>query len=488
TLEQGGGAELGATVGPGIPSYILLALSYQGHTLTQKYLQDALAHEFFHVLQTSVAKQAGGWWRDATATWAIEKVFHGDNLEQTPDFGLQFPQRFFDLFATASPSIDTATGLDAYGTYVFPWYLAKTLGPGVVGRIWQDIGNGTGTLQAISDELGGAGLRALWPKFMSQNWGRSPFDKYASWDGPFGDPAASKVWGVANAVAPFPMAIDSVEGIQALDLHHLSGRYYDWTFPGTARTLTFVDQPPYGEEDGDPRPLDPDAAVTALITRGGQAKSETLTGKPGFAECSTLTGSPIQELMLLFTNSKIDGSLTKPDPDPQLIVSDDGCAEWSGTIDAKSVDQLPSGKETEASHTSVTFTYQAPTSLQPFGYYKATGHVDWTLSGCYSGSDSFDLGPKTTADLELGWNGALLAPNGYTGGISGSQDNLGRRHYVAQCSGGHKILWYEVLPWSSSPDGKPKYLTGGGLVMTGKSTFKGSGRTDTWSWNLNSGG
>ena len=91
----------------------------------KKDLRDTLAHEFMHVLQDSLDVSCPGtyWWREATANWAMDEAYPGDNHEH--DYA---PAYLKDMDNPLPTDCDSC--LREYGSYVFPFWIARSLRPG----------------------------------------------------------------------------------------------------------------------------------------------------------------------------------------------------------------------------------------------------------------------------------------------------------------------------------------------------------------------
>lgn len=476
---------LGATTLVGDRSYVRLPLGFHGKALSFVNLRDALAHEFFHVLENRMPQGTERfqwvWWREATATWAIEYVYHADNLEHSSRFGLNFPGRYFSDLVADTP-IDATQGLSMYGAYVLPWYLAQTRGPQTVAQIWKR--SDDTPAQAIAGVLGD-GLRDIWPKFMAENWNAPPFEKYKEWDSPF-------TYGVSKLLQRVQIGLNSATDLgNGIDvLKHLHGKFFPYDLPDSARTVAFINAPPYGGSQDEKDQFDPDAQVLAAVDRGGTPDVETLTAKLGIASCKALTGDQIKHLLLVFSNSKAEGVgfSTEMDRAPKLIVTADGCSKWQGHISARRTgDGL-----IQTSETDVTFEPESSTGVEPFMLYVVTsGHVTWSLSGTstsdgcsYKGSDGYDVSRYDGA-LQLGWNNPNIAPDGYVGAIG--DPFLGKQVAVkVDCgSGPSDKLWDEMAPWQTVYNGEQHRLVGG-VVMSDSLSYALNGFTSTYHWDLTS--
>jgi hypothetical protein len=151
---------LSPAVGP-MPVFILISDSQapdvtpEGKAVTADDLVRATAaHELFHAFQYAIAgapdDTTSGWWWEATATWAEDYVYPGQDSEQL---------YLDDWTADPGPPPLTSTGGDTYEfespeytNYVFPFYLAQVHGASIIGAIWNAMANGTSVFDAIDGQ------------------------------------------------------------------------------------------------------------------------------------------------------------------------------------------------------------------------------------------------------------------------------------------------------------------------------------------------
>jgi hypothetical protein len=474
--------------------YVLLPLVFNGVKLNSTDLRDALAHEFFHVLQRALPHGGAAstkWWREASATWAIDFVYPGDNLEYKSRIGLPiFPKYYFATFDrdSAASSIDATTGAASYGAYVLPFYLAHTIGSSTIGAIWQQLRTGIDVPEAISNVLGSGGLRQVWQKFMDQNWNEAPFTKYRTWDG--------EPYGVSGVVATDTLPVNHVESLDGLELPHLSGRFFDDATTGGTRTVAFFNEYPFAgsPDDGE---ADRDAQVDAVIDSGGDEQVQTMSRKDGFADCESLTDEQIDRLLLIFSNSSYNHDLT-PDQfgggPPQIVTSTDGCGKWVGSF--TTVRDYTDGMVEKTSGTGVTFELRAPQDQLSQYYVPTGGSITWSLNRWYNSGCSIANGtetyPATDAEMlmNLGWNEEGANPQSY---FIGPDDPFSGRQYTLNlhCPDGTTMTepWTQAYPLFTTTLSEPaKLISGDGLTISGKNTYTTSGYTDHYSWEFHSTG
>jgi hypothetical protein len=90
--------------------------------------QVTAAHEFFHLVQFAYDSYEGSWLMESTATWMEEQVY--------PD--VDDNRNYIQLGSLHRPwlSLDTLNGGAEYGTWVFHELYTRSLGDGVVRRVW----------------------------------------------------------------------------------------------------------------------------------------------------------------------------------------------------------------------------------------------------------------------------------------------------------------------------------------------------------------
>ena len=515
-------------------SHVFIPFVFNGRALTRNDLRDSLAHEFFHVLQNTVSGAQGvnnptqKWWREASATWAIDKEYPGDNLEWDArldlngDHGLALPadsllwnysDGFFSDNNNGQYSIDKAEDFEAYGAYLLPEYLAKTYGDKVVGAIWQEIASGTGVDQAIANVVA---LREDWPKFIQQNWIEQPFNKFKDWDGVKSQVGVSGLE-QAGKLTRVPVPINDAGGglpPEHLALPHLSGAFFDREFTPGSRTQVFFNHPPFGGEGDDQNDIDPDADVTVASFIGGaqdaEVKDLSKEQKEGIANCASLS-APIDRMLLVFANSSATKDFAKPDDEssPRVRSTNMGCQSWSGSIHMNNKLDIGGNVNEHSDVTGVTFT--PPHPLVPGAQYEATaGSVHWTLSG----TDGAGCGWSAPAQnrpvssyssrwLGLGWNNEGFRPNQYVGDIG--EAPTPKVTVTITCPNDPPdpptvthLDWYPTQPWGMSTTDVyrdfPQEVDAGGLTMDGSASCPpcsqvshGGYSGDTvWSWNLTS--
>lgn len=316
------------------------------HNLNGDKLKGVLAHELMHASNWAYNgkgdHQDYGWLNDASANWAIEYVYRSSvNVEHGyPAFYLSSTEK----------SLDDATAANkrAYGEYLFPFFLDKTINPNLIPAIWNQTLSFAKPDDAVNAAIPG-GLDKQWEKFTRRNWNgewnSSPNgeESYLAWDGISDQPNSD------------PLAVD-LQGNQdgekqlSAELPNLSIRYYKMTFPDlNARSIVFYNGLTYklSEENLSTYGLQyPDGKayvasditadqrkglkVQALLKIGGVWQAfEDWTDKPYATFCRDKSTEKLEELVLIFSNSSFDSAAAPIKPqglDPTLQISNVGCA------------------------------------------------------------------------------------------------------------------------------------------------------------------
>jgi hypothetical protein len=461
------------------------------------------------VLQNSFRNGAcdeNKWWREATATWAIEQEYPRQviQLDNQYHYLSAYFEGFFSTDNNGRFSIDQASqqhgsDLEQYGAYVLPWYIAKMVTPNIVGETWRVISGGASVDKAIADAVGSGGLRRLWPKFIAENWGEDPYRLFHKWDSGFEE-------GAHKVLESKDVPLNAPNPLEKLALPHLSGKFFDERIPAGASTVAFINYPPYGSAASGPGvEPNPDAQVEAALAEQGSGQSkETYTGKDGFAVCKHLTGKEIVRVLLAFSNSSFENDLSDPSQvagvSPQLIATNIGCSGWQGTFNGtKSWQQGQYAGVVE--HESGHISLEPDDASKLFSPYHVTGgDVQWSISGTtsdgctYTGSYGYALTAADLVSLSMGWNGGAPTPNDYSFAFLGtdqSQTQQDKAQVTVACPDGmggtssSQQTWTPMFPLTSDPNGTAMQ----GATMSGDFIEPtGYQWQSSWHWNLTSPG
>lgn len=455
--------------------------------LDDKDARDVLAHEFMHALQYGLKVKCPGtwWWRESTGLWAEDFVYPTDDREH--DFAK------FYLEDIDSPLPDTcASECDKnreYGSYLFPFFIARTYGSEKIGEIWRDAQHQS-VVDAMNSDLPG-GLKEVWKRFVLEAWNAKPVDYWHEEDRL--DQGMEK----QTEDDVLDLTNGSDYGLDVQNLKHLSAKYFTFKVKSGVRNVSVQFPYPYYGGIGGGKP-DPHAAVQALVGLDSGASEEVKdwTGKLGESYCFALPQQHVSSLTLIFSNSgTTDDDDFKPTalPAPAYVeASNVGCAQWSGTISAELDNPFGLTGVKITSTAQVTYKRLKNTPEDPIFYQPVSGGANWAVSGAngdctYSGSGSWDAAPDD-GYLTIDWN---LHPvpgffsHQFYGGTLG-----GPLFYVfnGSCSDGSTpVADGSLAAWNSGVNSTS--VSGSGLTMTGSYSLSGDqGDVETWHWTLTSSG
>lgn len=153
---------------------------------TKPHLRDVFAHELAHVIQLAyeyprsddpLASLEYGWLEEASATWAIDYVYPGDDYEHRFDGYLR------EGHAVPLGECGTNSGCDrGYRDWIFFYFLTQHLqDAGVMTRIWDNVET-MKSVAAIDRAVGGQ-FASLFAAFALRGLNRANYDDFRSWDG-----------------------------------------------------------------------------------------------------------------------------------------------------------------------------------------------------------------------------------------------------------------------------------------------------------------
>ena len=346
------------------PGYLWLAPDYaEGDP---KKVQDALAHEFFHLISMSYPQARAesdlglpeyAWLDEATANWMVDYVYKDDQFEHAaaPDY--------LKLDYQTSLERGLESGTNGYSDYVFLQFLDLKLGSQVMRAIWENTPT-LDSLAAINDATKGAGgFEKLWPEFALvawNDWQNGFLDDLYIWDRL--EPGMSQA---KNEWAPQEVAL----GGKRWDYHitfqsgwipHVSIGMSRFVFGDpTVRSVLF-NNALYGVRG---------AHIWALLKIAGEWQVEDWTEKRSVAFCRQLDSERVEELVILVTNSVFDDRaymLETPaaNGDLYLYFTNVACGEWQGAVTTMRRVVNEAFEHWEATETNVTFV-RAPERTDP---------------------------------------------------------------------------------------------------------------------------
>jgi len=397
------------------PAFIVISPS------ATRQMRSVVAHEFFHTLQftfnVSSSCREYEWLSEATAHWAMDYVYPGDNYEQ---------ERLGDYIWYTEYELDYE--LHAYGAYIFPFYLARSQAPSLISGIW-DKTTSFDSLEAI-DQTIPDGFKGRWPEFALYNWNRETEHHYKDWDG-VTKGAALVINGFASREQPAEAALNgaqdralALDPLKSAGQKHLTSTYFHYRFDDAVRTAIFyngstyelneVDEPDLGTHLVPKAWSDPDrdlASVQAIRKVDGVWQNpEDWTGLGQRFFCRDRKSERIDELVLIFGNAQFrdrSKKLFPPDKPPTLWLSNMGCWKWVGTAD-----------RTETLD-GVTRTLHADVTFEPVGdgtLFNASGTLAWSISGTDSGDCTYSGSDSAAIELSAPVLRELVTFNDYSAG------------------------------------------------------------------------
>lgn len=288
------------------------------------------------------------WLRTATAIWAADRVYPGDQYEH------KFAARWLDSthFPLNEPDrIGGESGPQSWrgdrqaGSYLLPFYMARELKrPELMREIWANAFQFT-SLQAVNASLPG-NFAQQWPLFASRNWNRGPERQYQSYDrltvGAYENGQVLKLDG---------QPARKVELLS--DVRYLAARYHRLVI-GDPKISTITLENPFARGDW------PTAKVALWVRISGSdvwTPREDVTSQRMKSFCLDLRRERVAEMMVLVTNSewRDTSHVLEPATPLQLHLSNVGCRAWSGTVNYTSEYEDPTGARRERHVTNVTF-------------------------------------------------------------------------------------------------------------------------------------
>ncbi len=350
------------TQGPS-PAYILMA---PHAILDPKLARDSFAHEFMHVVQFAFGRAAAcrdyGWLEEGTANWAMEYVYHEDDLEQDYSLGY-FSQQISPRMGISVPiDLDLVAGHricdGGYCSYPLFQYIARKYDPSRIRRIFEATESQDAINSIVAAVGSGGSMRDAWHDFSRAAYNDHQAhiaDDFYQWDN---DPSGFKDTSIpdsaratvevnlqgkksvdlSNALYNVFKRIDPLEEGHA-PLYRLANVPVDLKFSDTnVRRAVFTN------------PLasafpDPDIKIWAIQRIDGTWKApEDWTSKKEKAFCRDKPEERIEELVLIYSNGNSSGRGTGPesmydldslgDPassfTPQLRASTFPCGRWTG--------------------------------------------------------------------------------------------------------------------------------------------------------------
>jgi hypothetical protein len=328
------------------PAYLLIDSERPIGSATRAGILQTVVHELMHASQFAYPVKAAcseyDWWAEASAKWAEDYVYPLANSEQpyAPSF-LERPER---------PLEEETDVWQPYGAYLWPFYLTHMYTPDVVSTIWAQTKEAN-SLEAIDRSISG-GFDEQWPDFTLANWNRLPLDYYQRWD-------------KLNArVRSYPIGVYLEENGDAKiqlplsnGVEHLAAEYFHFDFPDdNVRTFVFYNGYTFrlSEQQVTLDPFGPVGTTLVASPLAGEATQHAhvkalvktashdwvvadWTDKGLVRYCRDAPQERLEELILIFSSSEHKDRrrlITPVELPPTLWVSNIGCWEWEGEINA----------------------------------------------------------------------------------------------------------------------------------------------------------
>lgn len=265
-----------------------------------KYVRATVSHELFHIYQYAFKQNwdKDHWWREATATWAMEFIYPNDNFEQI------FLKRFLP-YPDVTLNVESPPGLHAYATYIFALYLTNNFGNDIIRDTWEECET-LGCLEGIDAAIDG-GYKTQWRKFTLWNFNRKPVRHYVDKSGYFP--------GNSSSEKSTEIKIDMTESGQKKDINTKAIK------PLAAQVIKLADEIDINSEVkkvtfkdfSEFTLLSDKASIYAVIySEGGTPKVEEWTDKLSRSFCLDLNSpnyEDFSDIYLIFANGETTASL-----------------------------------------------------------------------------------------------------------------------------------------------------------------------------------
>jgi hypothetical protein len=358
-------------------------------------LPGVVAHEIFHAMQASfplqglcrrIGHENYEWWTEASAEWAIDFVFEKEDQSEQASIS--------NFLSTPNTHLDYVNKAREYGAYLLPFYVYQSTGkPEFVKEAWKNCASQP-ALEAVDKAIGE--FKNVWPKFVRENWNRSPIQDYLRWDN-----IEEKAH---EDVRPFAMTGSDGSIPVEYDLPRLSATFQRYTFPDdSTSSVSFWNGATFklrlGESSGVAgvryvvEEADEDDVkgvnVRALIKFKDQEwVEEDWTKRTNATFCRDMLAERLTDLVLIISNSEFkerERRAKPPGMTPLVWASNMGCWKWTGT--STKTDAL-SGEVTTG---GVTWTRASSSQDKPIVTYNAKGNILWSFSGFCGGSGTLPI-------------------------------------------------------------------------------------------------
>ena len=465
-----------------MPAYIQIP-----ETETLDDAKVTLAHEFMHVLQFSldVGCANSSWWSEATASWAEDAVYPHVTASRAWQY-VYLKDIHHQLPGKCDPCEDFTNGRDRqYGSYLFPFFLARSIRPELIGTIWHRA-QSQSILKAIDDEVPD-GLKKQWPRFALDAWNKDSVDYFHSWDDL--NKGASKY---TKEQTLGPGSEEPLKGVA--DLKHLSVKYFNFKVESGVRTVSVTIPAPYSGGVASDKP-NPHAKMQAIIElAGGSARSRI--GPTTNSRTTLCPAAP--------EGHRRDAGVLKQRhqgrfPEQRARVGR-GHQRGVQAVDRHDLsrDRQPIRHQGAEVHLEAHVTYKRldPTPDSTPFYVPVSGGVNWHGSGTtsdgsttctYSQSGSWET-TKDAGSIIMEWSFHTV-PGVFNPRFDSGDLGAPLFYFITgHCSDGIDHTVGATLPaWSMGTTNMA--VSANGLTMHGHyGNSDGNGAVETWDWNLTSSG
>ena len=443
------------------PSYIVLNSESFEFFAIRRSLTDGrplaksiVAHEFMHVLQFAMNRQASckdaEWFDEATAQWVMDFVVPTIGAGQPGEFGAEpglgmnapnlrksGPVLIEYLYAGHQVSIEKPAAqpkLNGYSDYLFFQYLARTQTPAKIKQIYDAMAGGQNSVESVSAVID---MKAVWPEFAKTLWigfDEKVLDFWATEDEyRFG---LNKVYANLSSTQLPPELQNKRDLLKSLEIDQKGQPRALFTMLKNAEEFTsgdyqidprsilyehlkFTDATVHSVYWFNPIAILPNRQfmkVQAVKKIAGQWQAPLdWTHEPFKQFCLDKKDERLEELILIVSNSEVNRASELPFSIPKLFpmvlsTSNVGCWKWQGTASSVATGTVPGPSETTGRAT-VTFEVAAtlPGRLQfetsaglIFGNGTATlGACSVTSAGANRVPVKGEVPPAGTIDLNL---------------------------------------------------------------------------------------
>ncbi len=290
---------------PITPCFILVRDDQAGARLVA-----TLAHELFHAFQYALDGEESDWWCESTATWSMNLIDKGANLEHgyLPDAFEEPPHRL--------QTLTSEEDLHPYAAYIFPLYLSSSRGDKIIGDLWIDCkASGENALEAVKSRLGD-GFRDAFKEFALLNY--NDLEDYG--------PKYSEELDVFGHHGEYKIMLENGHEGAAFDLPPLSAVYID-VYNGVDKQKT-----PSVTFNLDAFKDLPEVAVQGVVIRGQKEEIQDWTGLDEKLFCLNVPDQEFERIVVVVSSTETEKTHTALAL-PMLLGSEPRCdADWVGTL------------------------------------------------------------------------------------------------------------------------------------------------------------